>query len=138
MKESIYKEDIYVGYRYYHSFDEENILLPFGYGLSYTNFSFKLQKVEQEGKFFTVNFKVKNSGNVSGKQTLLLYLEKPNKNIITPKYTLVGFYKTNQLIPNEVAQVSLKIDLSLSASFDEEGNVLKDYFLYEKGNTNFI
>lgn len=131
--ESIYKEDIYVGYRYYHSFDEENILLPFGYGLSYTNFSFKLQKVEQEGKFLTVNFKVKNSGNVSGKQTLLLYLEKPNKNIITPKYTLIGFYKTNQLVPNEVAQVSLKIDLSLSASFDEEGNVLKDYFLYEKG-----
>lgn len=133
-KESLYKEDIFVGYRYFHTFAEENILYPIGFGLSYTDFSLKIKNVVVKESNLKVNLSIKNIGNIAGKKALILYLEKPNNKLEGPKYSIIDFYKSVLLKPNETENIEIEIDLSISSAFDEKGAILKNHYLYEKGN----
>ena len=87
---SVYSDGIFVGYRW---FDEKNIkpLFPFGYGLSYTTFSYNDINEKQVGDSYQVTFKVKNTGMIGGVEIPQLYVHDLDKAIISPVKELKRF-----------------------------------------------
>lgn len=114
-----YKEGIYVGYRYFDSFDVSP-LYPFGYGLSYTTFDMKLEYLEASWLFIVMRVKVTNTGKHSGRQVVQVYCSQPKGNIEKPYQILVGFGKTGKLKPGECEDVTIKIPVMPFCSFDED------------------
>lgn len=106
--DSNYKEGIYVGYRYYDTF-KKNIRYPFGYGITYSNFSCDNFKYEVNNSLINIKFNVKNIGNFQAKNTILLFLEAPKKQ--GEEKSLIGFYKTTNLKPNEKENANIQFDL---------------------------
>lgn len=123
---NLYQEDIYVGYRYFETFNPKAVQFEFGFGLSYTKFSNKLNALtilgsgsEQELVF---DIEVKNIGEkYSGKDVVQLYVESPQGQLGKPSRALTGFAKTPTLAPNETARVKVSFLLSSLASFDDSG-----------------
>lgn len=102
---ALYKESIYVGYRY---FEKSRIAVkyPFGFGLSYTTFVYLDTKVEESG----VRLKVKNTGNAKGKEIVEVYIGKKDSRIFRPVKELKGFCKTKLLEPGEEEEVFIPFD----------------------------
>ena len=73
---TVYQEDIYNGYRYFDTFKEQAAkpLYPFGYGLSYTDFTVEKTTVERTAEAVAIEAVVRNSGAVAGKEVLQVYL----------------------------------------------------------------
>ena len=115
---SLYNDGIYVGYRYYDSFDVPTAY-EFGYGLSYTSFGYSDLKLNSTN--FSSNIKitvnVKNTGKVAGKEAVQLYLAAPSTKIEKPVHELKGFAKTKLLKPGESQQLSFELDERSLASF---------------------
>ena len=122
-----YSEGIYVGYRYYDSFNVEP-RYPFGYGLSYTEFGMDAS-VEVEGTNIKVKAKVGNTGNYNGKEVVQVYCSCPQGKLDKEYQRLAGFAKTKELKPNECDEVEVNFDITELTSFDEE----QDAFVLEKG-----
>jgi len=115
-----YLEGVYVGYRYFDSADVD-VLFPFGYGLGYTDFKIKYNKVSLIGDKVSVNASVKNIGKFKGKEVLELYLSKPNTKLMDEPYQiLVNFAKTKELKPGRKDNVKLQFKLSDFASYDSK------------------
>ncbi len=117
--EVTYDEGIYVGYRYYNTFNVKPAY-EFGYGLSYTNFLYsglKLSSKVFNGKI-TASISIKNTGKVSGKEVAQLYLSAPSTEMKKPSEELKGFAKTNLLKPGETQRITFTIDARDLASFD--------------------
>lgn len=137
-----YREGIYVGYRYFCSFGIP-ALFPFGYGLSYTEFSIDFDRLEitERGAEFTVT--VKNIGEIyAGREVVQVYVTLPHKNCGgTGSYPfgkgeagwselfrnqgkeysrLAGFARTGLLQPGEYQQLTITIEQEQLASFSEE------------------
>ncbi len=93
-----YKEAIFVGYRYYDTNNVE-VLYPFGYGLSYTNFEYSKLHIEEKDDIY-VSFTIKNIGNVIGKEIAQIYISQEDSIIFKPKKELKGFEKI-ELKPGE-------------------------------------
>ena len=72
-----YEEDIYVGYRYFDSFDVP-VSYPFGYGLSYTTFEYSDAKITEKGDAYEISVTVKNTGKLEGKEVVELYISAPD------------------------------------------------------------
>ena len=127
-----YREGIYVGYRY---FDSECVQpqFPFGWGLSYTTFEIGEHKTALEGETVTVTAAVKNTGEYAGRETLQLYVSKPEEKLDQAFRDLAAFAKTKELAPGEEETLSLCFCLSDIASYDSQREcwVLEqgDYFL---------
>ena len=102
--DSDYKEGIYVGYRYYDTFNK-NVRFPFGYGLNYSKFECNNFKYETSNS----NINIKNIGNFKAKNTVLLFLEAPKK--VGEAKSLVGFYKTKELDLKEKEEANISFDL---------------------------
>ncbi|MBE6719323.1 MAG: beta-glucosidase [Ruminococcaceae bacterium] len=117
-----YEEDIFVGYRYFESFDKNNVLYPFGFGLSYTDFSIEYGDTDAFDDGFEITATVKNTGKVSGKEVVQLYAEKPCGKLGNPARELVAFAKTKELAPNESEEVKLWVDAYQLTSFDDCGS----------------
>ena len=114
-----YEEDIYVGYRYFDSF-EVPVSYPFGYGLSYTTFEYSDAKIAQKNDIYDVTVTVKNTGNFEGKEVVELYISAPdNKAANKPAKELKAFAKTKLLKPGESETLTLSITAPELASFDE-------------------
>ncbi len=114
-----YEDGIYVGYRYYKTFFIKPAY-PFGYGLSYTNFTYsnlKLSSTRFSGSI-TVTVDVKNSGTVAGKEVAELYLSAPSKKLDKPAIELKGFAKTKLLQPGESQNLTFVITSRSLSSFD--------------------
>ena len=125
-----YKEDIYVGYRYFDSFKVDP-LYPFGYGLSYVSFTFDKTTVEVKKTQVTVSTSVTNTdAKMSGKAVAQLYLSFPQKKVIREFQSLVAFAKTNNLKPGETQELSLSFNLEDVGSYDEQNAC----FILEEGD----
>ena len=114
-----YEEDIYVGYRYFDSFDVP-VSYPFGFGLSYTTFEYSDANVKQKNDIYDVTVTVKNTGKYEGKEVVELYISAPdNKAANKPVKELKAFAKTKLLKPGESQTLTLSITAPELASFDE-------------------
>ena len=111
-------EDIYVGYRFFDSFDK-NVAYPFGYGLSYTTFEYSKPAVKVSGDNITVSITVKNTGEVAGKETAQVYVAAPKGQLEKPTHELKGFAKTRELKPGESQTLTIQMAKRDLASFDE-------------------
>ena len=117
-----YEEDIYVGYRYFDSF-EVSVSYPFGYGLSYTTFEYSDAKITEKGDAYEVTVTVKNTGKFEGKEVVELYISAPdNKAANKPVKELKAYAKTKQLKPGESETLTLTVKAADLASFDESAS----------------
>lgn len=100
-----YKEDIFVGYRH---FDKANIqpLYPFGYGLSYTTFSYSKMTIKANGENILVSLTIKNTGKQAGKESVQLYVATPNSSL---KKELKAFAKTRLLQPGKSQTITMTV-----------------------------
>lgn len=131
-----YKEDIYVGYRYFESFAKDKVQYPFGFGRSYTEFS---KDVLEVTPFLNFLVRVTNTGEqYAGRETLMLYIEKPQGKLGNPARELVCFAKTHLLNPGESEARILNVKKELLASYDEAGVTgHKSCYVMEAGTYNF-
>ena len=120
-EEVIYGEGIYVGYRHYDKMKIEP-LFPFGYGLSYTSFAYDDLRVNQvEDGSFRVEADIKNTGTVTGKEVVQLYVRDPESSIDKPEKELKGFSKV-LIEPGQTKSVSMLLGRDQLAHFDERKN----------------
>lgn len=127
-----YKEGIYVGYRYFDTFDVAP-LYPFGYGLSYTTFDMSLEYFEASWISIMMRVKVTNTGGCSGRSVVQVYCSLPDGKLDKPYQQLCGFGKTGKIKPGESEEVIIKIPMMAITSFDDE----KSQFLMEHGDYIF-
>ena len=127
-----HEEDIYVGYRYFDTFQRE-VAYPFGYGLSYTTFAFAQPKVRVDGDVINVSVTVKNTGAVSGKEVAQVYVAAPAGTLQKPVHELKAFAKTRELQPGESQTLTMQIARRELTSFDEANS----QWLGEAGNYTF-
>lgn len=114
-----YVEDIYVGYRYFESFNK-SVSYPFGYGLSYTSFEYSDCSVKANDDDFNIQVTVTNTGKIEGKEVVQLYVSDIfNKERNKPVKELKAFAKTKTLKPGESETLTMCVRLSDLASFDE-------------------
>lgn len=115
-----YEEGIYVGYRYFTTFEKRAAYL-FGHGLSYTTFTMQESDVKlDEDLNATVKVCVTNTGKVAGKQVIAIYAKVEGENIEQPVARLVAFAKTKTLQAGESEEVLLKIPCNRFASYSEK------------------
>ncbi len=113
-----YEEGIYVGYRYFATAGKE-VSYPFGYGLSYTTFSYTKPVVKAVADGFEATVTVTNTGSVAGKEVVELYVSAPAGGLEKPACELKGFAKTRELKPGESQTVTIKVTNYELASFNE-------------------
>ncbi|MDT8860701.1 beta-glucosidase [Alkalihalobacillus sp. MEB130] len=126
-----YEEDIYVGYRYHSTFDLDSAY-EFGYGLSYTTFDYDKVRVNRNGQLkdkITVFAEITNTGEVTGREAVQVYVSAPDGKLEKPEIELKAFAKTKELRPGKKENVKFDLDLKDLASFDEE----KSAWIVEKG-----
>jgi len=111
-------EDIYVGYRYFDSF-QKDVAYPFGYGLSYTTFEYSKPVVKLKGDQVEVSVTVRNSGSIKGKEVVEVYVTAPEGAIEKPAQELKAFGKTRELLPGESQVLTMLADRRLLTSLDE-------------------
>ena len=125
----VYREGLYMGYRYFDSF-KKDVVFPFGFGLSYTNFDLEAVSAKIEKTVVTLKVKVTNIGAFRGREVVECFLSAPDGELEKPYQVLCGFEKTDWLKPNSSETVSVKIDLLKFTSFSEE----KSVYILEKGD----
>jgi len=119
LEDEFYKEGIFVGYRYFDSFGVEPAY-PFGYGLSYTDFSVRSAGISAEGSNVTVKASVTNTGDTyPGQEVVQLYVSAPNGKLFKEYQVLAAFAKTDVLLPGASRTVELRFDLKSLASYRE-------------------
>ncbi len=116
---NIYKEDIYVGYRYFSTFAPETVLFPFGFGLSYTRFSVECLNAVYENGEVRLEVKVRNAGDAPGREVVQCYVEAPQGLLGKPARVLAAFAKTPLLAPGGECLLRLDFGDAVFASFDD-------------------
>jgi beta-glucosidase len=116
--EVVYEEDIYLGYRYYNTFDKD-VAYEFGYGLSYTTFEYDIPKLSSDEfkDVIKISIDVKNAGPVAGKEVVQVYLSAPAEILDKPREELVAFAKTGLLEPGQSQTLSFELVSRDLASF---------------------
>ncbi len=166
-----YEEGIYVGYRYYETADsvgyfdsdefaainfkngavkgyDQVVQFPFGYGLSYTDFTEEITNSDitlAAHGANSVTVKVTNTGDVAGKDVVELYMDAPyqsdtenfgikGRGLEKSKVVLIGFAKTSTLEPGASEEVTISFDTDNLASFDNFG---QGCYVLENGEYSF-
>ena len=117
LKNEYYKEGIYVGYRYFDSFDKD-VRYPFGFGLSYTDFKIETKSVSLDKTNINIKVAVTNIGEVSGKEVVQVYISLPGRD--KEYQRLVAFDKTKELEKGETETMDLSFSLEDCTSYNEE------------------
>ncbi len=132
-----YLEGIYVGYRYFETFAKDKVQYPFGYGLSYTTFEKEIVRYDTSDGVITVDVKVTNTGDRSGKETAQIYYSAPyyNGGIEKSVICLGGYAKTDILAPGESEVLTVTFKADDMASYDHKNN---QAWVLEKGTYKII
>lgn len=117
-------EDIYVGYRYFDTF-HKRVAYPFGYGLSYTTFSYSKPEVKAHGSQIEIEVTIKNTGKMAGKEVAECYVTAPKGAYEKPEKELKAFAKTQLLSPGQSETLKMTINQRDLASFDEAASQWK-------------
>lgn len=135
-----YTDDIYVGYRYFETVPGkmERVNYPFGFGLSYTDFDYKILSVSEEDGEITFRVQLLNIGNYSGQEVLQLYSMAPQGLLGKPVKELKAFKKSRVLNVGEMEILSLSINISDLTSYDDLGKIKKSAYVLEKGEYQFF
>lgn len=125
-EKNFYKEDIYVGYRYFETFAPEKVQFPFGFGLSYTDFDLNVQQAEIQGTGkdakMILKVSVTNVGTqYFGKEVVQVYYEAPQGKLGKPVRELGCFAKTELLAPGQEQILQLELPVNSMASYDDSG-----------------
>lgn len=112
-----YREDIYVGYRWFETFHPEDVLYPLGYGLSYTDFSVTIRHTAP----LEFRAEVVNTGKFSGKEAVMLFVQKPSGPLGNPARELAAFGKTGLLEPGQRQELTLTVTEYQLSSYDDSG-----------------
>ena len=147
-----YEEGVYVGYRYYETraltdgedWYAENVVYPFGYGLSYTQFAWEVgqpstSEIKKDGTI-EIDVTVTNTGDAAGKEVVQLYCTPPyyEGGIEKAAKVLCGFAKTGELQPNESETVTLSFDPYYAASYDYRDANGNSFCGYELESGDYI
>ncbi len=115
-----YRDGLFVGYRYYDSFDVD-VCYPFGHGLSYTRFAYENVDApaswDASGNPMTVTVTLANSGDCAGSEVIQLYVSRPDSQIYRPRHELRDFAKVF-LHPGEITAARITLDRRAFASWD--------------------
>ncbi len=132
-----YLEGIYVGYRFFETFAKDKVQYPFGYGLSYTEFKKELVSYDIGDATITVDVKVTNIGDVSGKDVVQIYYSAPyyEGGIEKSAICLGGYGKTDMLAPTESEIVKVELKISDMMSYDKDN---LEAWILEKGDYEII
>lgn len=126
-----YVEGIYVGYKFYETAADEGLInyddevvFPFGYGLSYTSFTKEMSGITNDGTSLNFTVTVTNTGSVAGKDVVEIYSNPPytNGGIEKSSANLLDFAKTNELAPGESQTIEFSIPVEDLASYDYQTN----------------
>ena len=115
--DTLYKEGVYVGYRYFEAAGKEP-LFPFGYGLSYTTFELTPAETLLNGSAVTCRVRVRNTGSRPGREVVQLYVSAPDGRIDRPRQELAAFAKTGLLQPGAEEMVEAAFDLRDCGAYD--------------------
>lgn len=129
---TLHAEGLDIGYRYFSTADKE-VSYPFGYGLSYTDFTYSkpIVKKTADGGFIA-SVTVTNSGSVPGKESVQLYVTAPAGKLQKPSLELKSFGKTRELQPGESETLSMTVPAYDLASSDSDiQSWVTDKGLYE-------
>lgn len=119
-----YDEGIYVGYRWFDRFNLP-VAYPFGYGLSYTSFAYSKPEAANNGTTVTAKVTVKNTGKVSGREVVQLYVSAPKGQLDKPVKELKAFAKTALLEPGQSQVLEFSFPAAELASFSEKSSAWK-------------
>ncbi|MBO4540802.1 MAG: glycoside hydrolase family 3 C-terminal domain-containing protein, partial [Bacilli bacterium] len=126
-KQAIYKESVFVGYRYYLTAEKE-VRFPFGYGLSYASYEYEGLSIEQLEEEILVRLHVKNKGNMDGKEIVQVYVQGPDSAFFKPKRELKGFAKVSLK-----AQEEKEVEIILRKDDLRHWNLKENRFRLEQG-----
>ena len=134
----LYKESIYVGYRYYSTVKQE-VRFPFGYGLTYGSYHYEGLKVKQDDEKITVSFNVYNDSGINIAVVPQIYMGKVDSALPRPIKELKGYQRVD-LLPNEKKEVIVEIKLIDLYIYNPKTNkdALEDgeYLIYLSDNVN--
>lgn len=127
-----YDESIFIGYRYYQSFNQ-TVRYPFGYGLSYTTFEYTDISIQEDKEKFIIEMTIQNTGSMKGKDVIQIYIENNESTVFKARRELKAFDKI-ELEPGE--EKTIKIDLPKKAF--EYYDLYKKRYVLEKGEYEII
>ena len=136
-----YEEDIFVGYRYFETFDPtySKVNFEFGFGLSYTTFEYSDVEFEFTEDEVIVTCTITNTGKYIGKETAQLYFAaSPYGELGTAARELCAFAKTRWLYPGESDTLTMTVDMEQLASYDDTGKIQKSAYIIEAGDYEFF
>lgn len=132
---NLHEEDIYVGYRYFETFCPDKVQFPFGFGLSYTDFSLKIRGAVCSEGMITLKVDVENAGKrYCGREVVQVYFEAPQGKLGRPAKQLAGFAKTRTLAPGERQEITVAFTINSMAAYDDTGAAgKKSCYILEEG-----
>ena len=133
-----YKEGIYVGYRYFDTFNKD-VLFPFGFGLSYTDFEYNVVEYSVNNKEFNIKVNVRNIGKYAGKEVIEVYISKPNDRLDFPYQELIAFEKTELIEPSGECELNISFGLESLKSYDYDNRryqIIKGEYIVRVGNSS--
>ena len=134
-----YTDDIYVGYRYFETIPgaKEKVNYPFGFGLSYTQFTLGESQISIEEDQIRCMVSVTNTGDMAGKEVVQAYYSAPQGRLGKAARVLCAFAKTRLLQPGETQLMTLCWKIADMASYDDCGKVCKSAYVLEQGEYRF-
>ena len=125
-----YAEDIYVGYRYFDTFNADAVKYEFGYGLSYTTFDINVDEVTADADKVNVKVTVSNTGDRAGKEVVQVYFSAPEGTLDKPYQELAAYGKTDEIAPGESQTMTISFNTSEMSSYSED----KAAYIMEAGD----
>lgn len=130
-KIEVYKESVFVGYRYYQK-AKKQVAFPFGFGLSYTTFGYSDIKIEENDDGITVSATITNTGSRFGAEIVELYVKAPKTDVFKPEKELRAFTKV-YLAAGESKEITIAVNKADLSYY----NVKEKRYVLESGEYEF-